>query len=79
MLELAGLREDLDFLVENDIADVVLADLADLDQSHHHFQLTQGAALLLQLPDQRLQKDLLLSLLALLLEELDGLCNGISG
>lgn len=55
MFELAGFREDLDFLVEDDIANVVLADLADLDQSHHDFQLTQGAALLLQLPDQRLK------------------------
>jgi hypothetical protein len=40
MLKLAGLREDFDFLVEDDIADVVLTDLADFDQSHHHFQLT---------------------------------------
>lgn len=55
MFELAGLGEDFYFLVEDDIAYVVPAGLADLDQRHHHFQLTQAAALLLQLPDQRLK------------------------
>jgi hypothetical protein len=70
MLELAGLGKGLDLLIEDDVADVVLADLADLDERHHHLQLPQTAALILQLPDQRLQQQLLLALLALLLEKL---------
>ncbi len=36
---LARLREDFDLLAQNDIADVVLADLADLNQHHHDLQL----------------------------------------
>ena len=69
MLVLAGLREDLYLLAQNDVADIVLAHLADLDEHHHDLQLTAGCSLLLELLYQRFQQRLLPPILGTLLEE----------
>lgn len=79
VLVLAGLREDLYLLAQDDIADVVFADLADLDEHHHDLQLAAGCALLLELLYQRLQQRLLPPILRALLEETHAFRNDLDG
>jgi hypothetical protein len=52
VLELAGLGEDFYLFIENDVANIIFAHLADLYQGHHEFELLTAATLLLQLLDE---------------------------
>ena len=47
MLEFCGLGEDFDLFIKNDVTNIVFANLADLDQSHHHFQLANTVPFIL--------------------------------
>jgi hypothetical protein len=79
MLELTGFGEDLDLFIEDDVADVELANFADLDEDHHDLELLAAAALLLQLLDDDLEEGLLRPLLASLLEAGDGPADHLGG
>jgi hypothetical protein len=68
VFELTGFGEHLDFLIENDVADIIFRDFRDFDEQCHNFDLLGVAAFLFELLDDHLQKVLFLRLCAFLFE-----------